>query len=210
MSTTREGAIGPRRQARGRRRIEAILDAAAAVFADVGYAAATTNAIADRARVSPGSLYQYFANKEAIAAALEERYAVLVRRAREDAVGTSPDASLEAAVDRLVGAVVAFGTATIGFQALFAERRMPDHLTASTHELHVALVAWVESILDMNGSRLSAGERRRTTLVSVQLCRALVPLIVAAQGSERRALAGELKRALVGYLGPVTRSTHGH
>ncbi|WP_433272614.1 TetR/AcrR family transcriptional regulator [Actinosynnema sp. CS-041913] len=47
-----------------------ILTAAAHVFAEHGYAAGTTNRIAERARVSIGSLYQYFPNKEAILAEL--------------------------------------------------------------------------------------------------------------------------------------------
>jgi AcrR family transcriptional regulator len=64
----------PKRQERGKRRIAAILDVAAEVFADVGYDAATTNAIAARAEISPGSLYQFFPNKEAIAEALAARY----------------------------------------------------------------------------------------------------------------------------------------
>ena len=53
-----------RRQARGERRIAQLLDAAADVIGDVGLADATTNAIAQRAGASPGSLYQFFMNKE--------------------------------------------------------------------------------------------------------------------------------------------------
>ena len=58
------------RQERGRRRIEGILEAAARVFAEVGYEAATTNAIAREARTSIGSLYQFFPNKGAVLEAL--------------------------------------------------------------------------------------------------------------------------------------------
>ena len=45
---------------------ERILTAAAHVFTEHGYAAGTTNRIAERARISIGSLYQYFPNKDAI------------------------------------------------------------------------------------------------------------------------------------------------
>ncbi|WP_256967154.1 helix-turn-helix domain-containing protein, partial [Streptomyces caniscabiei] len=47
-----------RRQARGERRIAQLLEAAASVFTSTGYAAASTNAIAREAGVSPGTLYQ--------------------------------------------------------------------------------------------------------------------------------------------------------
>ncbi|CAN5590718.1 TetR/AcrR family transcriptional regulator [soil metagenome] len=59
----------PRRrpsQARSRETRERILDAAAHVFAEYGYAAGTTNRIAAAAELSIGSLYQYFPNKDSI------------------------------------------------------------------------------------------------------------------------------------------------
>src|SRR5262245_65035348 len=62
------------RRERGLRRMDAILDAAEICFARMGYAEATTNHIAAQAGISPGSLYQFFANKEAIAQALATRY----------------------------------------------------------------------------------------------------------------------------------------
>lgn len=53
--------------------VDAILDAAAEILADGGYAALTTNQLAERAGVSIGSLYHYFPNKEAIIATLAKR-----------------------------------------------------------------------------------------------------------------------------------------
>lgn len=43
---------------------------AAEIFAQLGYARATTNKIAERAGVSVGSLYQYFPNKDSLLASL--------------------------------------------------------------------------------------------------------------------------------------------
>jgi AcrR family transcriptional regulator len=62
------------RQERSRLTVDAILEAAADVFERHGYAAGTTNRIAERAGVSIGSLYQYFPNKDAILVALVERH----------------------------------------------------------------------------------------------------------------------------------------
>jgi len=61
-------------QERARFTVAAILEAAAEVIDEVGWARASTNRIADRAGVSIGSLYQYFANKEAILATLIEEH----------------------------------------------------------------------------------------------------------------------------------------
>ncbi|MER5437246.1 TetR/AcrR family transcriptional regulator [Streptomyces sp. NPDC002790] len=69
--------LTPRRrptQVRAELTRERILAAAAHVFAEYGYAAGTTNRIADHARMSIGSLYQYFPNKDAILAELLVRH----------------------------------------------------------------------------------------------------------------------------------------
>src|SRR5437660_6946060 len=71
------------KQERGQRRITRILDAAAQEFARVGFDAATTNAIARRAKTSVGSLYQFFPNKEAILQALTEHYLSEIRAVHE-------------------------------------------------------------------------------------------------------------------------------
>jgi len=64
----------PPRQARSRATVEAILEATIRVLITRGYDGATTIAIAARAGVSVGSLYQYFPNKEALVAALVDRH----------------------------------------------------------------------------------------------------------------------------------------
>lgn len=62
------------RQVRAELTRERILAAAAHVFVEFGYAAGTTNRIAERARISIGSLYQYFPNKDAVLAELLIRH----------------------------------------------------------------------------------------------------------------------------------------
>ncbi|WP_414565717.1 MULTISPECIES: TetR/AcrR family transcriptional regulator [unclassified Anabaena] len=61
-------------QKRSQQRVEKILQAAAAVFVEVGYEAATTHVIAAKAETAIGSLYQFFPDKLAIFHALEARH----------------------------------------------------------------------------------------------------------------------------------------
>lgn len=62
-------------QARAQATVAAILDATAQVLVSEGLDKASTNRIAKVAGVSVGSLYQYFPNKEALVAAVVDRYA---------------------------------------------------------------------------------------------------------------------------------------
>lgn len=61
-------------QRRSKEMYDAILEAAAHILSAKGYAATTTNHIAELAGISIGSLYQYFPNKEAIAVELLQRH----------------------------------------------------------------------------------------------------------------------------------------
>ncbi len=73
MSSTNSLRRQPK-QERGQQRVVKILTAAAEVFAQVGYTAATTQQIADRANTAVGSIYQFFPDKLAIFHALEAEH----------------------------------------------------------------------------------------------------------------------------------------
>jgi AcrR family transcriptional regulator len=103
--------IAPRkspRQARSQATVTAILDAAARVLVERGYAATNTNLVAERAGVSVGSLYQYFPNKDALIAALHERHARemngVVERALVECDGLGFEAALSLLLEGLVEA----------------------------------------------------------------------------------------------------------
>jgi AcrR family transcriptional regulator len=89
------------RQVRGELTRERILTAAAHIFAEHGYAAGTTNRIAERARVSIGSLYQYFPNTDAILAEILIRHIDRGTWTGGDDLDLSPG-TLEATVRALI------------------------------------------------------------------------------------------------------------
>lgn len=75
MTVVRSGPRKSPRQERSRATVERILDAGARVLVAYGYDGASTNRIARAAGVSPGSLYQYFSDKDGITAAVVDRLA---------------------------------------------------------------------------------------------------------------------------------------
>lgn len=82
-------------QDRSRRTVEAILQAASQVLVRCGYERATTGAIAARAGVSIGTLYQYFPNKESLVASVIEGHFKEVLAIVESALQTHRDSPLD-------------------------------------------------------------------------------------------------------------------
>lgn len=67
-------------QARGQTRVEAILDAAAAVIAEEGLAGVTMHVLAKRAQTSIGSMYHFFPDRERVLEMLSERHAAAIQK----------------------------------------------------------------------------------------------------------------------------------
>lgn len=72
MSTARrrQAPVRTPKQSRSKATVAAILEAAARILAESGWAQLNTNAVAARAGVSIGSLYEYFPDKQALADAI--------------------------------------------------------------------------------------------------------------------------------------------
>jgi AcrR family transcriptional regulator len=96
------------RQARAEETVTVILEGAAQILEAGGLAAFTTNAVAERAGVSIGTLYQYFADKNALIRALAERelQATLgrVRQALLGEIDPTPEGRVRAMVRAMVTA----------------------------------------------------------------------------------------------------------
>ena len=94
------------RQERSRRTYERILDAAARVLVAHGYDGASTVRIAAEAGVSPGSLYQYFPNKDAIVLATVERMTGRTSRRVIAAMNEVGAAEPREAIDHVLNALL--------------------------------------------------------------------------------------------------------
>ena len=81
-------------QKRSRATVEAVLVAAARILEEQGLPGFNTNAVAERAGVSIGSLYQYFPSKDAILVALMEHSLTMFSEDLSDAIDGAPGDSL--------------------------------------------------------------------------------------------------------------------
>lgn len=93
-------------QARSRDLVAAIVEAAARVFDERGYEAATTNHIAEVAGVSVGSMYQYFGDKQSLLTALHEWHALEVLSVIENARTGARERSLQASIAQIVSGLL--------------------------------------------------------------------------------------------------------
>jgi AcrR family transcriptional regulator len=117
-----ERGIQPRRQpvqARSRERVEKILDAAVQLLIEEGYDAVKTNAIARRADVSIGSVYQFFPNRFAIFGALAERYREKIGRSLETHLTIGPNRSWEEALEETVDTLAAMWRTDWAFHSVW-------------------------------------------------------------------------------------------
>ncbi|MFF4419936.1 TetR/AcrR family transcriptional regulator [Streptomyces sp. NPDC001549] len=202
------GAATPRRrQARGERRISQLLTAAAGVFCRTGYASASTNAIAREAGVSPGTLYQYFPNKEAIAVELGGQ---LLQRAHETHGQAFRPENLQRPLPELLDAVldpvIAFNCENPAFWALMHGTGVPG-IAQEHEELHAGLLTRIEAVLRDFCPQAPAHELAHTSNMILGIFKSSLDLILAHEGDERAAYTAELKTVLLRYLEPmITRA----
>ncbi|GAA3542365.1 TetR family transcriptional regulator [Aeromicrobium flavum] len=146
------------RQQRSRDMVDRIVDAARDVLVADGYDRLTTNRVADRAGVSPGSLYQYFPDKASIVEEVTARY---VDRLAEDVVAAlvdhvheDPQAMARTTAVALLSALERDATLLrVVWQELPASRHLDDRLGLERRVRDV-LRAYL-------GGRMPAGDRRR-------------------------------------------------
>jgi AcrR family transcriptional regulator len=93
-------------QERSQVMVESILESAARIFAEKGFAGTNTNLIAKAAGVSVGSLYQYFSNKEELIAALHERHSRELLQQMSVTLDQAKGLSLSQTIKQLVDCVL--------------------------------------------------------------------------------------------------------
>jgi AcrR family transcriptional regulator len=192
-------------QARSGATVGVILEAAAHILETEGFEGYTTNAIADRAGVSIGSLYQYFPNKDAVTAALvlADSEAFLAR-CKAAAAGVK-DRSADALMEALIDAVVAHQLDRPALARLIdiEEERLAgdprtDEIERELFELVLGL--WTEA-----GIRLPFGPVESTADVFA-LVRGITDMAGMRGEVDHAALKARVLHAVRGYLRPVTAS----
>ncbi|HVV46765.1 MAG TPA: TetR/AcrR family transcriptional regulator [Bryobacteraceae bacterium] len=184
------------RQPRGRRRVDTLLDAAAAELRDSGYEAATMCAIANRAGSSIGSLYQFFPNKTAITQALRMRYYDEFEQMWAPLASEARRLSIEELVARMVDSTVSFVERHPAFLALL-DAPASTHAPAAVRARFQQLVA---GFLLARRPRMSRALALRLATVTLQTVKAMNFLYRELSPRQRRPYIQEFKMLLRCYL----------
>lgn len=194
-------------QERSRETLDCILEGAAQVFESHGYAAGTTNRIAERAGVSVGSVYQYFPNKDAILVGLIERHIEESRAILAPVVldAISRNAPLKEGLGAVLDAMAAIHRERPNLhRVLFEESPRPPELRAQLDELEEQAIAALSAYLEGSPEVSVPDSRTAARLIATVLEGATHRIAISdVPDSEWEATARETVRMLVAYLAPA-------
>lgn len=192
------------KQQRGRERVEKILDAAAAVFDEVGYEAATTHLIAAKAGTAIGSLYQFFPDKAAVFNAMElrhiERVKTMWAQANTPEIVQLP---LRQMIQTITGAVAQLfeqPVSRVVFIQFFISRQIFQSIDESMTQEAINFMA---SILKQRNPNLSQSQYNLLAEVCVHSSNAVILSALRCPDLHHRMqLIQQIEDLLVSYLEP--------
>jgi AcrR family transcriptional regulator len=202
----KSSALKPRKtpgQSRSIETVGVILEAAARVLEEQGFDGYTTNAVAERAGVSIGSLYQYFPNKDAMTVALIDREtAELIGEAKK----IGQEGMCREGLEQIIRGAVTHQMERPKLARLidFEERRLPigARMASVSRLLHAALV----TVLGRQGGP----DLEDRTVAAFDLL-AIIKGIVDGAGERKERDAEQLetrvRRAVFGYLFPADHAS---
>jgi AcrR family transcriptional regulator len=198
-----------RRNVRGERRLASLLDAADQVFGKLGYHGATTNIIAAEAKVSPATLYQFFPNKEAIADALETRYAMdLAKEVLAADVQELASVPLAEAIRRVTGIVIEFHRKHPAFLTLLADAPLSKDAIEQKHLLAKIFVDHLSEVLRAGNPKLDKPDALWSAEVVLTALRGFLPGLAGRKTPTRSRTIDSLNQMLVRYLDSVLKRPH--
>lgn len=186
-------------QARSKERAERILDAAAHVFAEAGFDAATTEAIAERAETSIGSVYQFFPNKDALFDAIASRYFERSRALFERLMAEAAATSWERLLDDGIDAFAAWGRDDRDFRAVWINWHRSGSFVETGQAINREFARRVEQVLAAQAKKLPRSKRGLVATIVVETISGML-FLAAREPALSKKVVAETKLLLRGYV----------
>ena len=183
-------------QERSTRRLAGFLDAAAELFVEVGYEAATMTAVAERSGSSIGALYNYFPDKQSIAFTLVNQYSQEIEAHWKPLMEQAEILTHAEFANLFIEGITQFAQKRPAYLSLLAApirfRRDPAARKASRIAIANAFQAKNPS-LSRERSLLAAN-------LSLQIVRGMMTLYGEADSRDKVLVVAEFKKLLTLYL----------
>jgi AcrR family transcriptional regulator len=189
-------------QERSARRLAGFLQAAAELFSEIGFEATTMQAIADRRNSSIGALYNYFPDKQSVAATLLGRYAEELDWRLKSLMEHSEKLSTVQFAGLFIESFIDFAQERPAYLNLLSApirfRRDP----AARKALRTIIA---NAFLTKNPS-LSAERSLLAANVAVQIVKGMINLYLESEAKTKPLVVAEFRRVLTFYLEEVLSS----
>ena len=195
-STSSSSVRAAPQQERSARRLAGFLQAAAELFTEIGFEATTMQAIADRSKSSIGALYNYFPDKQSLAATLLSGYAEELQWRLKSLMEHSQKLSTAQFAGSFIDCIVEFAkerpaylnlhTAPIRFRRDLAARQPLRAIIAN-------------AFLNKNPS-LSSERSLLAANVAVQIIKGTITLYLESDAQTKPLVLAEFREVLTSYL----------
>jgi AcrR family transcriptional regulator len=185
---------------RGRKRVEAILDAAALLFADQGFDAVTMETIAARSETAIGSLYQFFPSKRSVFEAIAERSLARSRATFELLAGATASMPWPELVDAMVDGFALLHAADPAFRAVITNFQLYGLYAEADTALHALIVEQIATRMKDVAPQLTSARRALVSEMVVSTVASLLFLSQRHPPKIARGMREETKRLVRSYL----------
>lgn len=192
-------------QERSRARVERILDAAARVFAEVGYEAATTEAIAARAGTSIGSLYQFFPNKQALFVAIGQTYLDESQALFDELIARPLDRPWDELIGDAIDAFRELDRRSVAFRAVWMNLHQSREFFARGEAMNAAMASRVAAVIQLFAPEIPETKVKLVATVVVELISSMLFLALRRKEPLSSEIVAETKLVVKRYLEPYTR-----
>ncbi|WP_427159526.1 TetR/AcrR family transcriptional regulator [Aliinostoc sp. HNIBRCY26] len=190
------------KQTRSQERVHHILDVAEQLFIELGYEQTTTRAIATRAGVPVGSLYQFFPDKEAIVRSLANRYFEQEYQLFVQLHAELAEVEIATYVDRIVEAFDEFAQTHPGYRAVLAQ--LIDLMTVADasnfNEYDQQILTELAHFLSRRNPGLDSMRCQLIATTVIKVANELLWLSFTREQLQRQQLVAETKILLTAYL----------
>ncbi|HEY9906115.1 MAG TPA: TetR/AcrR family transcriptional regulator [Thermosynechococcaceae cyanobacterium] len=190
------------KQVRSQERVHHILDIAEQLFIELGYEQTTTRAIATRAEVPVGSLYQFFPDKAAIVRALANRYFEQEYRMFVQLHAELADIEIASYIDRMIDAFNQFAEQHPGYCAVLGP--LIDLMTVADanlmNEYDQLMLAGLADFLAQRNPELDAARCRLIATTVFKTASELLWLAFTHTEPDQQQLVAETKTLITAYL----------